>query len=610
MRSLAKDANDRPQSAAEIARALDTITSGSMTAQPAILLGGAAMFRRALLTYVAAFVAVLILAKAAIVGIGLPDWVLPGALIVMALGLPVILFTAYSQRINRQIATATPTRTPGGTASIAAPRGTMATLAVRATPFLGWQRTARGGMIAVAVFALLVTGFMTLRAIGIGPFGSLLASGQVKARQEVLVTDFTVSNADTSLGRVLGDATRATLASSSAITLTSPVAVAAGLQRMQRDQHDAVTLDVARQLALRNRIPAVITGELTGLGAGGFIVTLRMITTDSARTLASFQETARDASGLITAIDHLARSLRGRLGESLKAVRSTEDLNDATTSSLEALRKYTAGERLYELDRNYRPAIALLREAVAIDSTFAAAWRELGVVASSAGGAAMRALRDSALTEAYRYRDRLQGSELDVVVAAYWTYPGRDRAKAAEAYESMLRRGDSAVAATNLAGLLESRREYARAASLYAAQDRACPHCFRPMYGSWTVSLLRQQRLREADSVATDALSRFPKERNLKLHQVQLLALKGDTGAFRRQVDSVRSKADSADRGWSRGLARNLALRDGKIAEWHKLLVESRIDLSTATPGDSFRLGHQSRRGTGHAIAPQRPQRT
>src|SRR5665213_2783678 len=127
MQCLAKDPQDRPQSAGDIARVLETITSGSgMQAMPPVLLGGPGMFRKALLIYAAAFVAVAILAKAAIVGIGLPDWVYPGALIVMALGLPVVLWTGYVQRVTRRAMTMTPTFTPGGTPSMT--HGTIATM--------------------------------------------------------------------------------------------------------------------------------------------------------------------------------------------------------------------------------------------------------------------------------------------------------------------------------------------------------------------------------------------------------------------------------------------------------------------------------------------------
>src|SRR5256885_18319 len=106
-----------PRTAGEIVRVLEPMSSTGGVAMPPVLLGGPGMFRKALAVYAAAFVVVAIVAKAAIVGIGLPDWVFPGSLIVMALGLPVVLWTGYVQRVTRRAMTATPTDTPGGTAA-------------------------------------------------------------------------------------------------------------------------------------------------------------------------------------------------------------------------------------------------------------------------------------------------------------------------------------------------------------------------------------------------------------------------------------------------------------------------------------------------------------
>jgi hypothetical protein len=168
MLCLEKEPDRRPQSAAEVAKVLDTVTSSGtgQVAMPAVLLGGRGMLGKALAMYAASFVVVAVLAKAAIVGIGLPDWVFPGALVVMGLGLPVILFTAFVQKATRQAMLSTPTLTPGGSH---APQGTMATIAVKAAPLVSWRRTAMGGAIAVGSFIVLVGGWMAMRALGIGP---------------------------------------------------------------------------------------------------------------------------------------------------------------------------------------------------------------------------------------------------------------------------------------------------------------------------------------------------------------------------------------------------------------------------------------------------------
>ena len=61
-------------------------------------------------------------------------------------------------------------------------------------------------------------------------------------------------------------------------------------------------------------------------------------------------------------------------------------------------------------------AVALAREAVALDSTFATAWSSLGAMLSNYGGT--QSAIDSALTQAYRYRDRVPPRERDMMTAA------------------------------------------------------------------------------------------------------------------------------------------------------------------------------------------------
>jgi tetratricopeptide (TPR) repeat protein len=587
---LEKEPEKRPQSAADIVRQLDAITTGSgSTAVPSILVSGRGAFAKALVGYVLTTVVVAIVARTATVVIGLPDWVFTGSLIVMALGLPVILFTWYVHRTASRIVAMTPQFTPGGTL---ASRGTMQSLAMKASPHVSWRRTMLGGAYAIGAFIVLVGAFMLLRALGIGPAGSLLAAGRINAREPVVVTDFKVTNADTTLGRVLSDAAKTQLAQSSVITLLPADAVADALRRMTRPESSNLDFALARELAQRNGIRAIVDGEVTGLGGAGLILTMRLVTADSARELGSFHETASTAQGLIEAVDALARKLRGRVGESLKSVREAPKLERATTASFEALRKYTEGVRADERLGHTDEAIALLKEAVAIDSTFAEAWRKLGVVLNNNGRSA--ADRDAALEAAYRHRNRVPENVRHWIEGTYYTSgPARDRAKAAEAYEAALRNGDSTVD-NNLANLLASRRQFARAESLYRARERRAP--FRILYTNLAANQLRQAKFVAADSTIEKAGAVFPDLRpSLERIRIDALMRRGDTAAFRRIVDSMYTKGDSAAKSWALNRVFNLKLLDGQLSKWYQILAQLRPAPAASTPRQ--RLGWATARG-------------
>src|SRR5262245_59936436 len=587
---LEKEPEKRPQSAADVVRHLDAITTGSGSmAMPPILLSGKSAFAKALAGYALTTIVVAIVARAATVVIGLPDWVFPGSLVVMALGLPVILFTWYVHRTASRIVTMTPQFTPDGTP---ASQGTMQSLAMKASPHLSWRGTMLGGAYAIGAFILLVGAFMLLRALGIGPAGSLLAAGRINAREPVLVTDFKVTNADTTLGRVLSDAAKTQLAQSSVITLLPADAVADALRRMTRPESSNLDFTLARELAQRNGIRAIVDGEVTGLGSAGFILTMRLVTADSARELASFHQTASTAQGLIEAVDALARKLRGRAGESLKSVREAPKLERATTASFEALRKYTEGVRADERLGRTDEAIALLKEAVAIDSTFAEAWRKLGVVMTNNGRST--AERDAALEAAYRHRNRVPENVRHWIEGTYYTSgPKRDRAKAAEAYEAALRNGDSTVD-NNLAILLSSRRQFARAESLYRAREQRAP--FRILYSHLAVNQQRQAKFAAADSTIEKASAVFPDLRpTLERIHIDGLLRRGDTAAFRRIVDSMDTRGDSAAKSWALNRVFNLKLLEGQLSKWYQILAQLRPAPAASTPRQ--RLGWATARG-------------
>ena len=588
MKCLAKEPSQRPQDAGEVLRSLETTSGGGMAAMPPVLLGGPGMFRKALAIYAAAFVVVAVLAKAAIVGIGLPDWVFPGSLILMALGLPVVLWTGYVQRVTRRALTQTPTFTPGGTPSLV--HGTMATMAFKAAPHVSWYRTARGGMYAFGTFIVLIAAFMGMRASGIGPFGSLVASGKLRQKEPLLLTDFRVTNADSSLGRVVSDAVRAGLAESSVLSVLSPASISAAMLRSKRGENATVDLAVARDLAAREGVKAIVDGDVTGVGSG-YIVQLRLISADSATVLVSFRETGEGSRGLIDAADKLARAFRGRAGESLRAIRSATPLAEATTGSLDALRKYTEAWRAGGAG-HFTDAVRLTREAVAIDSGFALAYRDLASYINDGGMSA--AARDSAITRAFQLRDRLSERERQAVIGDYNRYgPGRDRAKAIDAYDKDVKLGD--YSNTNDLGImLETRREFARAESLGLARIRLDPK--RAItYSNLVGWQLEQGRTAAAESTLALAKRNGAVELPEELVDSGFIAgARGDAPRAVKLLDSAaRISSEPRGRVFFRQLAAEVLDNLGRIKEGDRELRDAAVvvaerGMQTFPAGDSL----------------------
>jgi eukaryotic-like serine/threonine-protein kinase len=566
-RCLEKSPDARPQSAAEIVRALESMTSGSgMQALPPALLAGPGMFRRALAVYAAAFVAVALLAKAAIIVIGLPDWVYPGALVLMALGLPVILWTGYVHRVTHRAVTATPTYTPGGTPAMV-PQGTMATMALRAAPHVSWYRTARGGAYALGVFVAVIAAFMLMRAFGIGPAGSLFARGQLTRRDPVILTDFRTTNTDTTLGRVVAEAVRAGLSGSTTFSLVPSAAIPGALTRMKLDPNTRVDASIAQQIALREGFKAVIDGEVTGV-AGGYIVSVRLVRADSGLELASFRETGDGPRGLIDAADKLARALRAKAGESLRSVNASPPLFQATTSSLEALRKFSEAVRANALGDAH--SIQLSREAIALDSTFASAWNSLAAELSNYGGS--QSAIDSAVTRAYLLRDRLPAIERDAVTARYYSLgPGHDTQKAIAAYESILRRGDSIPPVlANLGEQYRRIREYAKAESLNMASRRLSPVPNGTSLGNIIEMQLNQGKIDSA-AANVERLRAISQSYGISRDFVVRFA-RADYSGLHRMLDSLnRPDAPRRARQLAGGGVSALALLEGRVADFRRL---------------------------------------
>jgi len=460
MRCLAKEPEGRPHDAAEMVRLLDTITSsGSGGHVPEILQGGPIRLGRAVGLWAAATLGVAITAWAAREVIGLPDWVLPGALGIMLAGLPVLLFTAYVQRTTHKAFTRTPNRTP-------TPQGTMATLALKASPHVSWRRAWLGGAFAVGGFALLVVGFMVMRALGVGPMASLAAKGALGESGLVMVADFVSPASDSTLGGTVAEALRTDLAQSTSLRVLTRSAIREQLTLMQRPVDSPLLFELSQQIATREGAKAVLDGSIQRLGQS-YVISARLVSALDGTDLALFREEAANDDALLGALGKLSKQVRARAGESLKSVRASSELDRVTTPSLPALRKYVEGMRLADEEGEIERGMALLREAVELDTAFAMAWRKLAVLLNNEGRDRQGML--DAVSTAYRHRARLTEMERLLTEGFYFTRgPEPDRTKALAAYRAAAELDSlSTSALNNAAVVLGDMNDHVRAESLY-----------------------------------------------------------------------------------------------------------------------------------------------
>ncbi|PYP69353.1 MAG: hypothetical protein DMD41_16990 [Gemmatimonadetes bacterium] len=460
MRCLEKHPADRWQNAGEVAAQLEAMStpSGGMppTGATATISSGTedAIRRghpaRVAALFAAASAGVLSAVSLLVRFLGLPDWVLAGAVVLLLLGFPIVLLTGLLERRRAQA------RASGRIATT--PTGGVRGL-------FTWRRATQGGVLAFAALGVGTAGWIMMRLLGIGPVGTLLAKGRLAEKDRLMVADFDNRTADAGLGQSLTEAFRIDLAQTRVVTLLSAGAVSEALTRMQRDPAAPLTLGVAREVAAREGAKAVVVGEVSTVGQG-FVLSARLVATADGSELVALRETADDDRRLVAAIDRLSRRLRERIGESLRTIRAGPPLERVTTVSLPALKLYSEGVRAFD-GSDYTQAASLFEQAIALDSTFAMAWRKLGVSRQHLGSSLDQAV--AALSHAYRLRDRLPEVERLHTAAYYYWAVTNDLGAAEAVYRQVLALDpDDMIALGNLSEIVAARRQFAEAESLMA----------------------------------------------------------------------------------------------------------------------------------------------
>lgn len=229
-----------------------------------------------------------------------------------------------------------------------------------------------------------------------------------------------------------------------------------------------------------------------------------------------------------------------------------------------------------DMEGDYPRAISLLQEAVQADTTFAMAFRKLGVAHRNSGIGPLGA-GDSALSRAFRFRDRLTERERLLTEGSYYgTGSGRDRQRAAAAYEQLVELEPTNNAALNNLGLIyRERREFAKAERVYR-RAIASNEASAIAYGNLQPVLFNQGKLAAQDSVAAALRRLFPNVPGHAFNAMPRLYQQGKQDSIRLLIDQRRGSADMVERIGALAALSDLEAIRGRLRESIRVLREER----------------------------------
>jgi len=291
---------------------------------------------------------------------------------------------------------------------LALPPARFAWMRVSAIPFL---------LVAVALLGY----FVHLRS----------ARRRLSSKDSVVLADMTNRTGDSVFDDTLRTALGVALTQSPFLNPLSESKTRATLRMMTRPSDTKLTSEIALEVCQRTRSKAYISGSIASLGSQ-YVLALEATDCQSGDTLAREQKTAAAKEKVLDALGAAAANLRSELGESLATVKKFDaPLDEATTTSLAALKAYTLSER-FLAQRDPVSALPYSQRALELDPNFAMAYVQTGVIYFTLD---QQDRASGYFGKAFQLRERTSEWEKLVIAADYYGYATGEIDKAIQALQ-------------------------------------------------------------------------------------------------------------------------------------------------------------------------------
>ncbi len=357
-------------------------------------------------------------------------------------------------------------------------------------------------------------------------------------KDTVVLADFTNTTGESVFDSTLKQALAIQLEQSPYLNVLSDQKVRSTLKMMDRSLDTRLTNEVAREICLRSNSKALMTGSIQSVGSH-YLIGLRAVDCQSGDTLASAKAEADNRDAVLKELGDAGDEVRQKLGESLDSVQQhSKPLDQATTSSLEALQAFTLGRQM-QWTKDETASIPFHKRAVELDPNFARAYAALGMAYFN-----LREydLANENFTKAFQLRDRVSDRERYYIETTYYSLTTGELLKADEVYREWIAAyPDDFLPYANLPLNQVALAEYGKA--LESARQAAQ---LNPESGQGDSQMMagyiNLERLDEARAIYDQAIVRFPDAWFLHEQRYQLAFLQGDEGVMRQQLEWAHSR--------------------------------------------------------------------
>jgi len=386
---------------------------------------------------------------------------------------------------------------------------------------------------------------------------------KLTAQDTILLADFMNTTGEPVFDGALKVALAVALEQSPFLKVFPDTRVRETLRLMQQPPEEAVTRAIARDIARREGLKALVAGTIGRLGTH-YVLALEAVNAATGEVLAREQVEVATKEQVLSSLGSITTTLREKLGESLAVIEQFDaPLAQATTNSLDALHAYSLaldqGRMVPRLD-----AVPHLLRAIELDPNFAMAQALLsGVYANNGRSAEAPALS----RKAFELRDRVSERERFFISWRYYIDAEQAWDKALDLADSWTKTYPREAFAFNSLGMASTAfGQHDQAVAAFKEAIKLDPR-FVPPYANLAGSLVALNRLEEADNVLSDAAKAGLEITSSARMGFLLAFLRNNVPDLPRQLDRVRRTQP----GWAAALEARTFASSGHTDAAHEL---------------------------------------